>query len=95
MFSLGRLSPLPLLSLSTAHPPALTGHHYPYVIALLSKFIEIRTAFGAQALVQAIPLRAARFIAVKNDVYVAAQNQIWRLVPVPIIDQVRRLASPP
>jgi hypothetical protein len=68
-----------------------SGHFQPYVVAILSKFLEVRTTFGTQTLVQTIPLRGARFLTLKDDIYVAAQNQIWRLLPVPILEQVEQL----
>ncbi len=77
--------------LSWSETPICLGHYYPYVIAILSKFLEVRTTFGTQTLVQTIPLRGARFMSIKDDIYVAAQNQIWKLLPVPIIEQVDQL----
>jgi hypothetical protein len=76
--------------LSWTEAPLALGHHYPYVLALLPKTVEVRTTFGTQTLVQQLQLaKGAKAIIVKNnDIYVAAQNQIWKLLPVPIFDQV-------
>ena len=81
--------------LSWTEPPICLGHHYPYVLAVLPKTIEVRTTFGTQTLVQQVQLKTgAKCIVVKNnDIYIAAANQVWKMLPVPIIDQVRQRFS--
>jgi hypothetical protein len=41
--------------------------------------------------VQTVSLRGAKLMQIKKDIYVAAPNHIWRLLPVPILAQVRTL----
>jgi hypothetical protein len=74
------------------------GYSFPYVVALLSKMVEVRTAFGTQTLVQTLPVRQARLLAVDTRaapgtgaLYVAGAQQVWRLVPVPVLEQVDQL----
>jgi hypothetical protein len=67
------------------------GYFFPYVLALLPKFLEVRSVSGTQTLVQTIMLRGARTMQVKRDIYIASQTTIWRLVPVPIMAQVEQL----
>jgi hypothetical protein len=52
--------------------------------------VEVRTL--SQALVQTIPLKMPRFLAIKdNDIYIAAQNNVWKLLPVSMMSQVDQL----
>jgi len=67
------------------------------------KGVEVRTAFSeSTSFVQHIPLKGAKVIVVRDqdahfaeldelpaaDIFVAAQHHIWKLLPVPLFDQV-------
>ncbi|XP_068607816.1 vam6/Vps39-like protein [Brachionichthys hirsutus] len=72
--------------------PIAMEHQPPYIIAVLPRFVEIRT-FEPRLLVQSVELQRPRFItsAGPNVVYVASNHFVWRLVPVPISSQIRQL----
>lgn len=41
---------------------------------------------------QTLQLKAPKLVAVKNgDIYIAAQGHVWKLLPVPLINQVNQL----
>ncbi|MEE6525037.1 hypothetical protein FKM82_024816, partial [Ascaphus truei] len=67
-------------------------HQPPYIIAVLPKYVEVRT-FEPRLLVQSIELQRPRFItsAGPNIVYVASNHFVWRLVPVSIATQIQQL----
>uniref|UniRef100_A0A8C7CW12 VPS39 subunit of HOPS complex n=1 Tax=Oncorhynchus kisutch TaxID=8019 RepID=A0A8C7CW12_ONCKI len=67
-------------------------HQPPYIIAVLPRYVEIRT-FEPRLLVQSVELQRPRFItsAGPNIVYVASNHFVWRLVPVSIASQIRQL----
>ncbi|KAG7234576.1 hypothetical protein INR49_002205 [Caranx melampygus] len=67
-------------------------HQPPYIIAVLPRYVEIRT-FEPRLLVQSVELQRPRFItsAGQNIVYVASNHFVWRLVPVSIASQIRQL----
>ncbi len=75
------------------------GYSFPYVIAILSKFVEVRTTSQAlaqtsQTLVQTIPLKMPRLLAIKdNTIYVAAQSNVWKLLSVSMSSQVDQLVN--
>jgi len=83
--------PIRKFGLSWSEPPSAVGYYFPYLIALLPKFLEVRTTFGTQTLVQMVTLRSAKLMQIKKDIYVAAPNHIWRLVPIPVLSQVDQL----
>ena len=68
------------------------GYNYPYAIGLLAKNIEVQSLFeGAKFAVQHIPARA-KLIKIKGDcIYIAAAKEIWRLVPIPLVEQIDEL----
>uniref|UniRef100_A0A8L0DPN9 VPS39 subunit of HOPS complex n=1 Tax=Oncorhynchus mykiss TaxID=8022 RepID=A0A8L0DPN9_ONCMY len=72
--------------------PIAMEHQSPYIIAVLPRYVEIRT-FEPRLLVQSVELQRPRFItsAGPNIVYVASNHFVWRLVPVPIASQIRQL----
>uniref|UniRef100_A0AAY4AFE2 CNH domain-containing protein n=1 Tax=Denticeps clupeoides TaxID=299321 RepID=A0AAY4AFE2_9TELE len=72
--------------------PVAMEHQPPYIIAVLPRYVEIRT-FEPRLLVQSVELQRPRFItsAGPNIVYVASNHFVWRLVPVSIAIQIRQL----
>ncbi|XP_027028386.1 vam6/Vps39-like protein [Tachysurus fulvidraco] len=72
--------------------PVAMEHQPPYIIAVLPRYVEIRT-FEPRLLVQSVELQRPRFItsAGPNTVYVASNHFVWRLVPVSIASQIRQL----
>ncbi|XP_038584465.1 vam6/Vps39-like protein isoform X1 [Micropterus salmoides] len=72
--------------------PIAMEHQPPYIIAVLPRYVEIRT-FEPRLLVQSVELQRPRFItsAGANIVYVASNHFVWRLVPVSIASQIRQL----
>ncbi|KAJ3613000.1 hypothetical protein NHX12_019257 [Muraenolepis orangiensis] len=64
----------------------------PYIIAVLPRYVEIRT-FEPRLLVQSVELQRPRYItsAGPNVVYVASNHFVWRLVSVSIASQIRQL----
>jgi hypothetical protein len=79
--------------LSWSEIPLAISYYFPYVLAVLPKFVEVRSVSGTQTLVQTIALRGARTMQVKRDIYVASQTTVWRLVPVPLLAQVDQLVK--
>ncbi|EMP39590.1 Vam6/Vps39-like protein [Chelonia mydas] len=69
-----------------------TEHQPPYIIAVLPRYVEIRT-FEPRLLVQSIELQRPRFITSggTNIVYVASNHFVWRLLPVSIATQIQQL----
>ncbi|CAL8274308.1 unnamed protein product [Merluccius merluccius] len=72
--------------------PITMEHQPPYIIAVLPRYVEIRT-FEPRLLVQSVELQRPRFItsAGPNVVYVASNHFVWRLVSVSIASQIRQL----
>nr|XP_061798818.1 vam6/Vps39-like protein [Nerophis lumbriciformis] len=72
--------------------PIAMEHQPPYIIAVLPRYVEIRT-LEPRLLVQSVELQRPRFItsAGPNVVYVASNHFVWRLVPVSIATQIRQL----
>lgn len=72
--------------------PIAMEHQPPYIIAVLPRYVEIRT-FEPRLLVQSVELQRPRFItsAGPNIVYVASNHFVWRLVPVSMATQIRQL----
>ncbi|XP_026141085.1 vam6/Vps39-like protein isoform X2 [Carassius auratus] len=72
--------------------PVAMEHQPPYIIAVLPRYVEIRT-LEPRLLVQSIELQRPRFItsAGLNVVYVASNHFVWRLVPISIASQIRQL----
>ncbi|XP_042194191.1 vam6/Vps39-like protein isoform X2 [Callorhinchus milii] len=72
--------------------PIAMEHQAPYIIAVLPRYVEIRT-IDPRLLVQSVELQRPRFITSggMNIVYVASNHFVWRLVPVSIAAQIRQL----
>uniref|UniRef100_A0A8C1SRQ7 VPS39 subunit of HOPS complex n=1 Tax=Cyprinus carpio TaxID=7962 RepID=A0A8C1SRQ7_CYPCA len=72
--------------------PVAMEHQPPYIIAVLPRYVEIRT-LEPRLLVQSIELQRPRFLtsAGSNVVYVASNHFVWRLVPISIASQIRQL----
>uniref|UniRef100_A0A1A8RU88 Vacuolar protein sorting 39 homolog n=1 Tax=Nothobranchius rachovii TaxID=451742 RepID=A0A1A8RU88_9TELE len=72
--------------------PIAMEHQPPYIIAVLPRYVEIRT-IEPRLLVQSVELQRPRFItsAGSDIVYVASNHFVWRLVPVSIATQIRQL----
>eukprot|EP01114_Cavostelium_apophysatum_P004200 TRINITY_DN1437_c0_g2_i2.p1 TRINITY_DN1437_c0_g2~~TRINITY_DN1437_c0_g2_i2.p1 ORF type:complete len:873 (+),score=238.27 TRINITY_DN1437_c0_g2_i2:146-2764(+) len=76
--------------------PTVVGYSFPYAIGLLSRFVEIRTISSSSTLVQTLQLKTPRFIAINDkteSIFVAAQNHVWKLLPVPLMNQVDQLLN--
>ncbi|CAI5763932.1 Vps39 isoform X2 [Podarcis lilfordi] len=72
--------------------PIAMEHQPPYIVAVLPRYVEIRT-FEPRLLVQSIELQRPRFITSggTNIVYVASNHFVWRLIPVSIATQIQQL----
>uniref|UniRef100_A0A8D2JL43 VPS39 subunit of HOPS complex n=1 Tax=Varanus komodoensis TaxID=61221 RepID=A0A8D2JL43_VARKO len=72
--------------------PIAMEHQPPYIVAVLPRYVEIRT-FEPRLLVQSIELQRPRFITSggTNNVYVASNHFVWRLIPVSIAIQIQQL----
>uniref|UniRef100_A0A2K6JVP8 VPS39 subunit of HOPS complex n=1 Tax=Rhinopithecus bieti TaxID=61621 RepID=A0A2K6JVP8_RHIBE len=72
--------------------PVAMEHQPPYIIAVLPRYVEIRT-FEPRLLVQSIELQRPRFITSggSNIIYVASNHFVWRLIPVPMATQIQQL----
>uniref|UniRef100_A0A8C6L4Q0 VPS39 subunit of HOPS complex n=1 Tax=Nothobranchius furzeri TaxID=105023 RepID=A0A8C6L4Q0_NOTFU len=72
--------------------PIAMEHQPPYIIAVLPRYVEIRT-IEPRLLVQSVELQRPRFItsAGSDIVYIASNHFVWRLVPVSIATQIRQL----
>lgn len=75
-------------------------YHFPYVIGLLSQTgsIEVRATRIASSfdstLVQQIKEIKGKFLVVNQDnIYVASSSQVWKLIPLPVQDQIQQLLS--
>ncbi|KAI7848688.1 CNH domain-containing protein [Circinella umbellata] len=72
--------------------PEQMGYSYPYVIAILSRHVEVRN-IQSLALVQQIDLSSARFLNQGKLVYVASNSTIWRLTPYSFSTQIDQLVE--
>ncbi|GFN97687.1 vam6/vps39-like protein [Plakobranchus ocellatus] len=71
--------------------PQAMEHSLPYLVAILPKFVEVRT-IDPKMLIQNITLPDARYICQGDGcLYVASQNTVWRLVVVPYSSQIKQL----
>ncbi|ESP01601.1 hypothetical protein LOTGIDRAFT_200189, partial [Lottia gigantea] len=73
--------------------PVALQHDPPYLIAILPKYVEIRT-IEPQRMIQSIDLSKAKFVChgrLVGCVYVASSNFVWRLASVSIPQQIRDL----
>jgi len=70
--------------------PLVAGYVEPYVIGLLSRYVEIRT-ISPRALIQSIELPKPRYITQGKHLYVASTSHVWRLLPVSIPMQIQQL----
>eukprot|EP00029_Vermamoeba_vermiformis_P006348 TRINITY_DN2461_c0_g1_i1.p1 TRINITY_DN2461_c0_g1~~TRINITY_DN2461_c0_g1_i1.p1 ORF type:complete len:890 (+),score=177.72 TRINITY_DN2461_c0_g1_i1:46-2715(+) len=87
--------------LTWSEVPLSIAYAFPYVVAVLSKGVEVRLSFKTQSLVQSIPVLGATYISVSNvkggkpksgqPVYVASKTQVWRLQPLSLNQQVDEL----
>ncbi|XP_018414768.1 PREDICTED: vam6/Vps39-like protein [Nanorana parkeri] len=82
----------PKCALNWTDIPMAMEHQPPYIIAVLPRYVEVRT-FEPRLLVQSIELQRPRFISSggSNIVYVASNHFVWRLVPVSIATQIQQL----
>ncbi|KAM4664640.1 vam6/Vps39-like protein isoform 2-T2 [Discoglossus pictus] len=82
----------PKCALNWTDIPVAMEHHPPYIIAVLPRYVEVRT-FEPRLLVQSIELQRPRFVTSggPNIVYVASNHFVWRLVPVSIATQIQQL----
>ncbi|KAL1300249.1 hypothetical protein HN51_044927 [Arachis hypogaea] len=66
----------------------------PYAIALLPRFVEIRSLRGPYALIQTVVLRNVRHIHQRNNyVILALDNSVYGLFPVPLGAQIVQLSA--
>jgi Vam6/Vps39-like protein vacuolar protein sorting-associated protein 39 len=89
--------------LSWSEPPVALAYSFPYVIAIVSKAVEVRLVFGSSSLVQSIPLAGAKCIAAATSaggrrrtggtVFVASKTNIWALTPIALGSQVDQLVK--
>jgi len=68
------------------------GYSFPYVLAIISKGIEVRTV-ETQSLVQVIALPKPKVMTEGNVVFLAGPNFIWRLIPISLKVQVDQLVE--
>ncbi|KAM4013849.1 vam6/Vps39-like protein [Anomaloglossus baeobatrachus] len=82
----------PKCALNWTDIPMAMEHQPPYIIAVLPRYVEVRT-FEPRLLVQSIELQRPRFITSggSNIVYVASNHFVWRLVSVSIATQIQQL----
>ncbi|OCT68744.1 hypothetical protein XELAEV_18040032mg [Xenopus laevis] len=82
----------PKCALNWTDIPMAMEHQPPYIIAVLPRYVEVRT-FEPRLLVQSIELQRPRFVTSggPNIVYVASNHFVWRLVPVSIAAQIQQL----
>ncbi|KAM4690379.1 vam6/Vps39-like protein isoform 2-T2 [Rhinophrynus dorsalis] len=82
----------PKCALNWTDIPMAMEHQPPYIIAVLPRYVEVRT-FEPRLLVQSIELQRPRFVTSggPNIVYVASNHFVWRLVPVSIATQIQQL----
>ncbi|XP_071480649.1 vam6/Vps39-like protein [Diadema antillarum] len=73
--------------------PLVLEHDQPYIIAVLPKYVEVRTV-DPRLLVQSIEVDKPKYITQgSGHVYVASNNYIWRLEPVPLPRQIQQLVE--
>ncbi|XP_005090680.1 vam6/Vps39-like protein [Aplysia californica] len=71
--------------------PTAMEHCPPYLIAILPKYVEVRT-IDPKLKIQDLTLPKARLICQGDgSIYVASPNNVWRLAPVPYSIQIRQL----
>ncbi|XP_043712753.1 vacuolar sorting protein 39 [Telopea speciosissima] len=74
--------------------PSVVVIHKPYAVALLPRYIEIRSLHAPYPLVQTIALRNAHHLVQSNGfVIFALENSIYGLFPVPIGAQIVQLTA--
>jgi len=89
--SSGQLNPK---GVSWTEVPLAMVHDQPYLIAVLSKTVEIRTDESSpKLLIQTLELPKPRFVARggPGKIYLASSNVIWTLTMVPVSEQVPQL----
>ncbi|GAB1601255.1 vam6/Vps39-like protein [Argonauta hians] len=73
--------------------PIALVHDPPYIIAVLPKYVEVRT-IQPRLMIQSIELAKPLYICVGSGlVYVASNNHCWRLTKAPISEQVNDLVK--
>ncbi|KAJ5072391.1 cnh domain containing [Anaeramoeba ignava] len=73
--------------------PLVTTFHQPYLIGVLPEQIEIRT-IDSKKLVQKLAYPGIKIISNKNNlIYLATTNSIYRMYPVPLIEQATILVK--
>ncbi|XP_027043416.1 vam6/Vps39-like protein [Pocillopora damicornis] len=77
-------------TLTWSDTPTELDYAEPYVIALLPRYVEIRT-ISPRALIQSIELPKSKFIARGKHLYIASPSYVWRLIPVSIPMQIQQL----
>ncbi|XP_076463553.1 vam6/Vps39-like protein [Babylonia areolata] len=71
--------------------PLAIEHFPPYLVAILPKYVEVRT-IDPKLMIQNLQLNKARLICQCSGVmYVASKNNLWRLQPLPSSQQIRDL----
>lgn len=71
--------------------PHAIEHFPPYLVAVLPKFVEVRT-IDPKLMIQNLTFNKARIICQGSGVlYVASQSNLWRLQPVPASQQIKDL----
>ncbi|XP_059173340.1 vam6/Vps39-like protein [Physella acuta] len=71
--------------------PIAMEHIPPYLIAILPKYVEVRT-IEPKLMIQNISLPKARLICQgSGSIYVASQNTVWRLAAIPNSQQIQQL----
>jgi hypothetical protein len=71
--------------------PCAMEHSPPYLIAILQKFVEVRT-IDPKNLIQNISLPRTKLICQGDGcIYVASTNNVWRLAATPNANQIKQL----
>ena len=75
-------------------PPSFSpsAYAFPYLVGLLPKGVEVRT-LDTQNLVQTIQLARAKLMTEGDVVYLATTSGVWRLIMIPLINQVDQLVE--
>jgi hypothetical protein len=80
---------------SWTEPPVAFAYAFPYIVALLPKHVEVRmSAPQASQFAQMLQVKGAKALACKEQaIYVATAAAIYRLVPVPVTQQIDALVA--
>eukprot|EP01128_Nolandella_sp_AFSM9_P012212 TRINITY_DN9057_c0_g1_i1.p1 TRINITY_DN9057_c0_g1~~TRINITY_DN9057_c0_g1_i1.p1 ORF type:complete len:920 (-),score=186.09 TRINITY_DN9057_c0_g1_i1:146-2812(-) len=77
--------------LSWSETPRAVAHSFPYVVALLSKAVEVQFVFDKLSQQLAIPGAVLSVVGKDGSVYISngiKDGTLWRLVPVPFDEQI-------